>query len=353
MEKTILLIEDNPEVAENISTILRLAKYEVIHAGNGREGVEMAKSQHPDLIICDIMMPELDGYGVIHILSQDDSTAGIPFIFLSAKANKEDFRTGMNFGADDYITKPFEGYDLLKIVDVRLKKSAIQKQDSVPEPERLSAEERSKGEKPDIQDLSKNRRVKVVRKKELIFMEGQMPGNLYYIQSGKAKCYKTNSFGKELITGIHGEGEFLGYLPLLKDTEYGENAEAIEEVRLLVIPKLDFLSLLNSNKEVSQKFIQLLTDDLVDLEDRLMELAYQPVRQRVAMSLLKLGGQFGQSQMPGIIRITRKDISSIIATAPETLNRILSDFKEEGLIENGEQGLTIKDPKGLERVTKN
>jgi CRP-like cAMP-binding protein/AmiR/NasT family two-component response regulator len=352
MEKKILLIEDNVEVAENISTILRLAKYRVIQAGNGKEGVELAKKDRPDLIICDIIMPELDGYGVIHILSHDETTAGIPFIFLSGKAGKEDFRTGMNLGADDYITKPFEGYDLLRIVDIRLRKSANQRQEHSPELGRNTAEHWN-GDQFSPHDLSKNRRIKVVRKKELIFMEGQMPGNLYHIQSGRVKCFKTNSYGKELITGICGEGEFIGYLPLLKDMEYIENAEALEEVRLLVIPKLDFLSLLESNREISQKFIQLLTNDLVELEERLMELAYQPVRQRVAMSLLKLGGHFGQSQVPGIIQITRKDISSFIATAPETLNRILSDFKEEGLIENGHQGLTITNSKGLERVAKN
>ena len=122
MNHKILLIEDNLEMAENISDILELVQYRVIHACNGKMGVEMAKEYLPDLIICDIMMPELDGYGVIHILSLDELTSGIPFIFLSAKANQEDFRSGRNLGAEDYITKPFEVADLLRSVDTGLKK---------------------------------------------------------------------------------------------------------------------------------------------------------------------------------------------------------------------------------------
>src|SRR5687767_9896639 len=108
MSYRILLIEDNVEMAENISTILELAKYDVTHASNGKVGVDLAQRNHPDLILCDVMMPELDGYGVLHILNNNPDTASIPFIFLTAKADKTDFRAGMNLGADDYITKPFD-----------------------------------------------------------------------------------------------------------------------------------------------------------------------------------------------------------------------------------------------------
>lgn len=110
-------------MAENIASILELARYKVSYASNGKVGVDLAQRKHPDLILCDIMMPDLDGYGVIHILNNDPDTAGIPFIFLTAKADKSDFRTGMNFGADDYLTKPFDGIDLLKVVEMRLKKN--------------------------------------------------------------------------------------------------------------------------------------------------------------------------------------------------------------------------------------
>ena len=106
-KKKILVIEDNPHMRENISEILELADYQVFSAENGKVGVEMAQKFIPDIIICDIMMPELNGYGVLHLLGKKDSTSRIPFIFLTAKTDRDDLRKGMNLGADDYITKPF------------------------------------------------------------------------------------------------------------------------------------------------------------------------------------------------------------------------------------------------------
>src|SRR5688572_16474414 len=123
--KKILLIEDNFEVRENTSELLTLANYEVITAENGKIGVELASKHKPDLIICNIMMPELDGYGVLHILSKKPETASIPFIFLTAKTEKADIRKGMVLGADDYLTKPFDETDLMNAVETRLKKVAL------------------------------------------------------------------------------------------------------------------------------------------------------------------------------------------------------------------------------------
>lgn len=122
--KRILVIEDNFEVRENIAEILALSHYTVLTAENGKVGVRLAQENTPDLILCDVMMPELDGFGVLHILSQNPITSQIPFIFLTAKAEKTDFRKGMNLGADDYITKPFDDAELLNAIEVRLKKHA-------------------------------------------------------------------------------------------------------------------------------------------------------------------------------------------------------------------------------------
>jgi CheY-like chemotaxis protein len=111
--KKILLIEDNLEMRENTAEILELAGYAVFTAPDGKEGVKTALKELPDLIVCDIMMPELDGYGVLHMLSKNEAAAAIPFIFLTAKAEKEDYRKGMSLGADDYLTKPFDDTELL------------------------------------------------------------------------------------------------------------------------------------------------------------------------------------------------------------------------------------------------
>ena len=129
MIKKILLIEDNQGMRENTAEILELANYDVDVAENGKAGVLKAKRSVPDLIICDIMMPELDGYEVLYMLSKDDKTSAVPFIFLTAKADATDFRKGMNLGADDYITKPFEEMDLLNAVESRFKRADAFKKD--------------------------------------------------------------------------------------------------------------------------------------------------------------------------------------------------------------------------------
>ena len=124
--KKILVIEDDSEMRRNIVIVLRLEQYQPIAAENGRVGVELAKREKPDLILCDVMMPELDGYGVLKALHEDTNTALTPFIFLTAKGEKEDLRSGMNLGAADYLTKPVAQADLLKAIEVRLRRSEQQ-----------------------------------------------------------------------------------------------------------------------------------------------------------------------------------------------------------------------------------
>ena len=124
--KRILVIEDEPEMRRNITTLLRFKEYEPIAAENGRVGVELARREKPDLILCDVMMPELDGFGVLRALQADDALASIPFIFLTAKGEKDDLRSGMNLGADDYLTKPVANNELVQAIEARLNRSARQ-----------------------------------------------------------------------------------------------------------------------------------------------------------------------------------------------------------------------------------
>jgi DNA-binding NarL/FixJ family response regulator len=121
--KKILVIEDEPEMRRNIATILRLEGFAPVAAENGRKGVETANKEKPDLILCDVMMPELDGYGVIKALHNEPATMNIPFIFLTAKGERTDIRGGMNLGADDYLTKPVDKADLLRAIRTRLSRA--------------------------------------------------------------------------------------------------------------------------------------------------------------------------------------------------------------------------------------
>jgi len=124
--KKILVIEDEPEMRRNIAALLRYHYYQPIVAENGRIGVETARREAPDLILCDVMMPELDGYGVLQALQSDPLLAPIPFIFLTAKGEKDDLRSGMNLGADDYLTKPVANADLVSAIESRLRRSELQ-----------------------------------------------------------------------------------------------------------------------------------------------------------------------------------------------------------------------------------
>jgi DNA-binding NarL/FixJ family response regulator len=121
--KRILVIEDEPEMRRNLLTILKLEKFQPLGAENGRVGLELVKREKPDLILCDVMMPELDGHDVLEALRKDEDTASIPFIFLTAKGEKADLRSGMNLGADDYLTKPVAKADLLRAIAARLLRS--------------------------------------------------------------------------------------------------------------------------------------------------------------------------------------------------------------------------------------
>jgi CRP/FNR family transcriptional regulator, polysaccharide utilization system transcription regulator len=349
--RTILLIEDNPEMRENTSEILELAGYHVITAENGKKGVDLALKHLPEMVICDVMMPVLDGYGVLHILAKNPKTASIPFIFLTAKAEKEDFRKGMNLGADDYITKPFSESELLDAISMRFSKSEALRKDFDKTVEGLN-DFMTRAESFDaLIKLTGDRKCKPYKKKELIFSEGNYPNGIYFVNKGKVKTYKVNEDGKEYITGLYKDGDFIGYTAVLEDSNFTESAAALEDSDVCQIQRQDFLTLLYSNREVANKFIKLLSDNLIEKEERLLSLAYNSVRKRVAEALLMLRNRYMQEGSNEFsIHISREDLSNIVGTATESLIRTLSDFKDEGMIELKAGQVRILDPRKLEHM---
>lgn len=353
MKQTILIIEDNREMCANIADILQLGGYEVLTAHTGRDGIGLAYKHKPNLVLCDIMMPGLDGYGVLHILNKHPDTSGIPFVFLTAKAEKADFRTGMNLGADDYIVKPFDGMDLLKAVEMRLKKNEQLKTSFEHTGEDLNEFFDKVSELQEFQKISGRRSRRIYRKGDRLFMEGEQPNELFFIIRGDVKTFRINYDGKELITGMYRDGQFVGYLCLLKNTSYNESAVALAETEVSTIPAEDFLSLIHTNREVAARFIKILSNNLFEVEKRLLDLAYQSVRQRVASALLYLYKQQGLDRgSDPLIKIARKDIAGIVGTAIESLNRTLADFRDEGFIEITGGGLRIKQMDKLEKLSR-
>jgi CheY-like chemotaxis protein len=334
--KKILVIEDNTEVRENLAEILTLSGYEVSTAENGKTGAAAAQSEMPDLILCDIMMPELDGFGTLHILSRSAKTADIPFIFLTAKAEKEDFRKGMSLGADDYITKPFDDAMLLQSIEKRLEKSERLRVASAQHTgslERFIDEARAMAA---IKNLSNNREIRHYKKKDLIFREDEHPRWLYFVESGKVKIFKTSDDGRELIVQVAQAGDFLGFLALFGENTYAESAAALDDCSLKLIPRQDFSALVFGNRDVNARFIKMLSNHIAEREQQLIEMAYSSVRKRVAVALVQLNDQSGP-----VIQLLREDLAAIAGTAKETLIRTLTDFKNEGLLDIKDSVVTL------------
>lgn len=349
--KKILLIEDNVDVRENTAEILTLANYHVITAQNGKEGVELAQQQNPDLIICDIMMPVLDGYGVLHMLSKNPETATIPFIFLTAKAERSELRKGMEMGADDYITKPFDDIELLNAIESRLKRKDVLRKDFAKNIEGLNDFLESAKTFDDLKKLSEEQEVIKYKKKENIYLEGNYPKAVYFVNKGRIKSYKTNEQGKEFITGLYKEGDFLGYMDLMQEGRYTDSAAVLEEAEVCLIPKDDFFSLIYKNAQVSRSFIKMIADNLKEKEEQLIKLAYNSVRKRVAEALITLNNRYGTNDGGSFsMSMPREDLASLAGTATETTIRMLGDLKDEGLIEVKGSTITILNANALARL---
>lgn len=340
--KRILVIDDNNDIRENTAEILSLANYETYTAENGKKGVEIALKEKPDLIVCDIMMPDLDGYGVLHLLKMNPETEHIPFIFLTAKTERSDFRKGMEMGGDDYITKPFDDLELLKAIETRLKKAAIIQGAYKPG---------DAGANDLIKDLKGSGLLALnvdqydtenFTKKQLVYKEGSRPKYLYYVKSGKIKTFKMHEDGKEYITNLYSAGDYMGHIPLLENTNYTETAEVLEDAELVMIPKDDFLQAVFNDMSIATRFIRIIANDVKEKEQRLLNLAYDSLRKRVAKALVDIQNRFSKNNSGNIsIDISREDIAQYIGTATESLIRTLSDFKSEKLIEIKEGKIRI------------
>src|ERR1022692_783391 len=332
--KKILVIEDNKEVRENIAEILELSDFEVLQAADGKTGVAMALKETPDLIICDIMMPELDGYGVLHLLSKHKETYGVPFIFLTAKSEKADFRKGIELGADDYTTKPFDGTELLNAVEIRLKKTESLKRHLSEGGNKVSEFINTAKKSESIQLISDEREVYDFRKKHIIYSEGQRPRAVYYVIEGKVKIYKGSKDGKELITSICGVGDFFGYAQLLEQISYTENAQVLEDAQIMQIPKEDFITLVTNDARIARQFIKIITKNILEKEESLVNLAYNSLRNKVAYGLIQVLDKYKKDESKKeILELSRENLAQAVGVATESLIRTLADFKSEKLID--------------------
>lgn len=348
--KKILVIDDNNDIRENTAEILELAGYEVFTAENGKRGVETALREKPDVIVCDIMMPELDGYGVLHLVKKNEDTQHIPFIFLTAKTERGDFRKGMEMGADDYITKPFEEIELLNAIEIRLKKNEILQQSYSPGPagfQHFVSDMKGLGL---LQQLADKYETHSYNKKQVLYQEGKHPRYVYLLAQGKIKGFRAHEDGKEYITDLYNEGDFIGYTAIIDDKVYDDSTVVIENAEVIQVPKEDFLKMIYSDIAIASKFIRLITQNVKDKEERLLNLAYSSLRKRVARGLREIYDKLNLQGGKKAIEISREEIAQYVGTATESLIRTLSDFKAEKLIEIKEGKILIPDPERLRQL---
>lgn len=345
--KKILLIEDNPEILDNTAEILSLAGYDVCCAADGKSGVAKALTFLPDLIISDIMMPGLDGYGVLLLMQKQAALKDVPFIFMTAKTARADFRKGMEMGADDYITKPFSDTELLNAVEARFKKiNRAAANENVMEGVNLESDKRVP-----LERLMADKITNHYNNKQVIFSEGNHPHYLFYVVKGKVKAFKSSEDGKELIVGLYGEGDFLGYTALLEEASYKITAVAIEDSIIDIISKKAFFELVHSNTAFAHQFFHILAQNNNSKADHMVELAYESLRKRVARALLLLKSKYNSSQTDKFsIHIRREELANLTGASKESLIRTLSDFKSEGLISIQNGQIELLNEKKLENM---
>lgn len=348
--KSVLVIDDNPGIRENTAEIMELAGYKTYTAENGKKGVELATKEKPDVIICDIMMPELDGYGVLHLLRKNPDTQHIPFIFLTAKTERTDLRKGMEMGADDYVTKPFEEIELLNAVEIRLKKAEVMQQKYALSTQGIHQFLKDVKDAGMISQLAEQYDIEIYSKKQTLYQEGKRPRFLYYLVKGKVKGFRSHEDGKDYITDIFSDGDFIGYPALIEDKNYNDSAAILEDAEIMQIPREDFLQMIYGDMNVAAKFIHIITQNVKEKEERLLNLAYSSLRKRVARALADLHGKYNAGGGSNVIDISREDIAHYVGTATESLIRTLSDFKAEKLIEIKEGKIRITNVEKLKNL---
>lgn len=349
--KTILYIEDDLVLRENTAELLELAGYTVLKASNGKIGVSLAKKAKPDIIICDIMMPELDGYGVLKILSKNKWTKHIPFIFLSAKTERNEIRKGMNLGADDYISKPFTEDDLISAIESRLARVSILQELSNNQktkiPQHNESEIKTLNDLKNFFDDFGNKFT--FKKEEVIYQEGDHSNYIYLINHGAIKCHRINEKGKELVTALYKEDDLFGYTSFTKNLSHKETATAIANTKLVGISIIDFNNILDKNHKVLLELIDLLTDDLSIVKEQLLQMAYGSVNKKTASTILKFAEKINRKP-DDPIKISRNDLASVAGISPETLIRALTDFKKQGIIKAEGRNIKVVDLEKLKDI---
>jgi len=348
--KKILLIEDDTTLRETTAEILELENYEVVTASNGKNGVELAVQTIPDLIICDIMMPGLDGYQVLNEISANETTKRIPFIFMSAKTEMIEVRKGMDLGADDYLTKPVNEELLISAIESRLAKAQILNENQ------KHIVSTGKDNYNNINSINELKNyfcdygtTKVFEKGELIYREGQFCNNVYLIYKGNVKSFRTDEFGKELILNIFKDDDFFGFSIASENMPNYEATMAMAKTEVVYISKAIVVDILEANHNLYLQILKFINENLAEVKEQLMEMAYGSIRRKTAKTIIKFANKMAFKPSDNI-NISRRDLASVAGVATESLIRTLTNFKKEGILEIEGRNIRILNLKKLESI---
>ncbi len=330
MKNKILVIEDNQDVRENLSELLVLSGYDTVTAANGKEGVKAALRDSPDLILCDVMMPELDGYGVLRILSKNPGSLHIPFIFLTAKTELADVRRGMTLGADDYITKPYDDVSLLDTIEMRLSKRKAAS-DPAAHGGALINLLTDKQLYEALPNHFKEGESRLIRKKDLLYAEGQTCRNIFLLKSGRAIASKIDDYSKEVITHLYSPPMMIGVSSAFSGQRYMETVKVFEDVEVIPVKTDEFIHFTLTHPGAAYYFLHQISLDQLKADEKLLLQAFGSVRMKLASTLIDLYASYEKSNK-ATLSISREDLANMAGTAKETIIRCLSEFKEEGLI---------------------
>ncbi|MEL7532552.1 MAG: response regulator [Bacteroidota bacterium] len=343
---SILLIEDNLSIRDSMAEILELSGYKIFKASNGKAGLTMAREKMPDLIICDVMMPELDGFGVLSLLAKDPNTQNIPFIFLTSKMEGHDLRKGMNLGADDYLTKPFELSELLQTIELRLQKAnarqvPLQKQ-TVSSPNN-SVEKYQKQFEAWTQQFEE----RIFSPNQILFDAGRHPIFLYYLTSGIAILQQEASLDRAFIRQLQCPPSLLGFEAFCSQQAHSEQAIALNQVRARPIAVKDFNQYLQNEPQLMRYFLQLLAANSLAQQKLQAAYAFASVRKKVALSLLRIHKLIGDQE----IDLSRERLASFACVSRGALMRVLAEFREDALISTENTKLSILDVDSLDFIS--
>ncbi|MES1224417.1 MAG: response regulator, partial [Bacteroidota bacterium] len=328
--------------------MLELEAYEVLTATNGKEGVEIAFSEVPDIIFCDIRMPDLDGYSVLYLIGKNKRTMHIPFIFLTALTERLQVKKGLGLGAAGYVKKPFTEKDLLQAMN------SVTRQRTDEEAARLCTVQDITdvmihaeliGAPISVEGLAK----KIIYRHAGLFLENGQPDSVYYVVSGRVRSYLFNDNHIKFTTNLHGPGEFLGYAAILEGTVHKDNAEADEDSVLLTIPVNDFLQLINFKRSLAEQIVELLSGFDPQNVKKIMSLVYLSYRNKVVETLLEISYKTEphKEQRDLEHEKLKRHINQYAGSINEYLHGILDELCADNLICIKEGNIVIHDEKKL------